>query len=156
MILAATGVASINVNGTTVHSAFDLPCRGKLFPLDSNSLAALRNKYAEVELIILNEISMVSKKAFHQMHCLLIEIFILPNLPFAGRSILVVGDFHQLPPVRAIPAYVSSLDEDYPETYIANDLWRLFSFAELTEVMWQRADKHFIYILNKVRVGNVG
>ena len=31
LILAPTGVASINVNGATVHSALVLPCRGKLF-----------------------------------------------------------------------------------------------------------------------------
>ena len=89
------------------------------------------------------------------MHRRLIETFNLPDLLFPGRSILVVGDFHQLPPVRAIPAYVSSLDEDYPESYIANDLWRLFSFAELTEVMQQKGDKNFIDILNKVCVGNI-
>ena len=98
---------------------------------------------------------MVSKKVLYQMHPRLIETFNLPDLLFAGRSILVVGDFHQLPPVRAIPAYVSSLDEDYPEIYIANDLWRLFSFAELTEVMQQKGDKNFIDILNKVHVGNI-
>ena len=59
LILASTGLASINVNSTTVHSLLGLPCRGKLFPLDSNILAALRNKYAEVILV---EILMVSKK----------------------------------------------------------------------------------------------
>ena len=64
LILAPTGVASINVNGTTVHSALGLQCRGMLFPLDSNTLAALRNKYAEVEQNILDEISMISKKYF--------------------------------------------------------------------------------------------
>ena len=53
---------------------------------------------------------MVSKKVLYQMHPRLIETFNLPDLLFAGRSILVVGDFHQLPPVRVIPAYVSSLD----------------------------------------------
>ena len=52
----------MNVNDTTVYSTFGLPRRGKLFPLDCNTLTALRNKYAEVELIILDEISMVSKK----------------------------------------------------------------------------------------------
>ena len=134
-ILEPTGVESINVNDTTVHSPLDLPCREKFFPFDSNSLAALRNKYAEVDLIILNEISMVYKKVFYQIHRRLIEIFNLPNLPFAGRPKLVVGDFHQLSPVLSTPVYASSVDKDHPESYIANDLWRLFSFAELTEVM---------------------
>ena len=48
LILASTGPASIKVNGTTVHSLLGLPCRGKLFPLDSNTLAALRKKYAKL------------------------------------------------------------------------------------------------------------
>ena len=52
LILASTGVASINVNGTTVQSVLDFPCCGRLFPLDSNTLAAFRNKYSEVQLII--------------------------------------------------------------------------------------------------------
>ena len=51
-------------SGTTVHPALGLQCRGKLFPLDSNTLAALRNKYAEVKQNILDEISMISKKCF--------------------------------------------------------------------------------------------
>ena len=90
LILAPTGVASISVNGATVHSALGLSCREKLFPLKSNILAALRNKYADVELIILDDFSMVSKKVFYQMHRRLLEIFNLLNLLFAGRSILVV------------------------------------------------------------------
>ena len=52
-------LASINVNGATVHSALGLWCCGKLFPLDSNMLCAFRNKYAEVVLIILHEILIV-------------------------------------------------------------------------------------------------
>ena len=59
LILASTEPASVKVNDTTVHSLLGLPCRGKPFPLGSNILAALRNKYAEVILV---EILMVSKK----------------------------------------------------------------------------------------------
>lgn len=60
--LALTGAASINVNGTMIHSAWKLVCRGKLYPLDTNTLATLWNRFSEVELIIIDEISMVSKK----------------------------------------------------------------------------------------------
>ena len=86
------------------------------------------------------------------MHRRLIEIFNLLNVTFDGRSILVVGDFHQLPPVCAMLLYASSLDEDHQKSL---DLWRLISFAELTEVMRQRGDKHFIVILNTIRVRNL-
>ena len=155
LILVPNGVASINVNGTTVHSTFGLPCPGKIFPLDSNSLAALRNKYSEFQLIILDELSMVSKKSFYQMHRRLTDCYNLPNLPFASRSILVVGDIVQLPPARGMPVYASIIDQDYPESYNADYLRGVFNFVELTEVMWQRGSKHFINLLNKVCVGNV-
>ena len=45
-----------------------------------------------------------------------------------------------------MPVYTRSLDEDHPETYIANDLWRLFSFAELVEVMRQRRQAFYRYV----------
>ena len=38
------------------------------FPLVSNKLCAFRNKYAEVQLIILAENLMLSKIVFYQMH----------------------------------------------------------------------------------------
>ena len=79
LILAPTGVASINVNGTTIHSALNLPYRGKLYPLDANTLATLQNGFSEVKLIIIYEISMVSKKVPYQIRQRLIEIFRLPD-----------------------------------------------------------------------------
>ena len=78
LVLSSTGVAIINVNGATVHSASGLRCHGKLFPLNSNELS----KYVEIELIILGKISIVFEKEFYQMHCRLLETFNLPNLPF--------------------------------------------------------------------------
>ena len=105
LILAPNGIASINVNGTTIHSALNLPCHGKLYPSDATTLATLQNRFSEVKLIIIDEISMVSKKVFYQIHQRLIEIFRLPDQPFAGKSILAVGDLYQLPPVNAKPVY---------------------------------------------------
>ena len=44
-ILAPTGVASTNVNETTLHSALNLLCCSKLYPLDANTLATLGNRF---------------------------------------------------------------------------------------------------------------
>ena len=41
-----------------------------------------QKRYVEVELIILDKISIVSKNLFCQIHRRLIETFNLPNLPF--------------------------------------------------------------------------
>ena len=100
MLLAPTGVATININGNTIHSGLHIPCRGKLLPLNDANKAELRNKYSEVELVITDEISMVSGKLLYQIHKRLNEISPGQDIPFDGKSIVVCGDLHQLPRVN--------------------------------------------------------
>ena len=45
LIHAPTDVASINVNGIVIHSGLSIPCRGKFYPLDCNSITCLPNKF---------------------------------------------------------------------------------------------------------------
>ena len=52
LLLARTGLTSINVNGTTIHSGLGVNVGGKLHPLNEQHRAALRNKLSEVRLII--------------------------------------------------------------------------------------------------------
>ena len=153
-ILAPAGVTSINVSRTTIHSVLNLKCHGKLYPLDANTLATLRNRFSEVQLIIIDGISVVARKVICQIHKRLIEIFKLPDQAFAGKSILGVGDLYQLPPVNAKPVYAYTLDFTQTMGYLSTDLWRLFKLAELTDVMRQ-TDKDFIKMLNKIRKGLV-
>ena len=63
LALAPTGVASINVDGTTIHSGLGIPvnCRTQALPKPSDAKRSeLRNLYSEIEVIIIDEISMVS------------------------------------------------------------------------------------------------
>ena len=154
LILVPTGVASINVNGITIHSPLSIPCRRKFYPLDCNSITSLRNKFSEVQSIIIDEISMVSKKLFYQIQQCLVEIFDVPNILFAGKSLLVVGDLYQLSPVNAMAVYASS-NSGEPESYVADELWKMFRLVELTEVMRQKGDTSFIDLLNQIRVGHI-
>ena len=63
---------------------------------------------------------MDSKKLFYQIHQHLVEIFNIPNILFAGKFVLVVGNVHQLTPVNAMPVYTSSsLGE--PESYVTDE-----------------------------------
>ena len=107
-MLAPTGVAAINIDGTTIHSGLNIPCHGKLFPLNDKNRALLRNRYSEVQLVIIDEISMVPSKLLFQIHQRFIEIFEnTSNVPFAGKSVLLCGDLYQLPPVRAPPCLMN-------------------------------------------------
>ena len=44
LLLAPTGVAAININGTTIHSGLGINVGSKLYPLNDQQGAALRNK----------------------------------------------------------------------------------------------------------------
>lgn len=48
--------------------------------------------------------------------------------PFGNLSVIVLGDFYQLPPVRAHFAFTSRT-------------WRMFQMVELTENMRQQGDR---------------
>ena len=86
---------------------------------------------------------------------LLIEIFNIQNNPFAGKSILFVGDLYQLPPVNSRPIYAALIDFEHPTSYVMKDLWERFNIVELDEVIRQKEGKFFIDALNKIHVGDV-
>ena len=64
-----------------------------------------------------------------------------------------VADLLQLPPVRGILIFSQFSDKDSLKHLLGLQVWHLFKYAELTEVVRQD-DKLFIDVLNKVRVGN--
>ena len=65
-----------------------------------------------------------------------------------------MGDLYQLPPVNSMPLYASS-NSGEPESYVADELWKIFRLVELTEVMRQKGDTSFIDLLNQIRVGHI-
>ena len=62
VLMAPTGVAAININGTTIHSALAIPKESSdnLAPMSDQKKTQIRLTLAELKLIIIDEISMVS------------------------------------------------------------------------------------------------
>lgn len=81
---------------------------------------------------MIDEITIVSKKLLYQVHQRLIKIFNLPNILFAGKSILVTGDLYKLQTLHEMPEYARNSDLGELTIYIEDELWRLFQFVELT------------------------
>ena len=68
LLLAPTGVAAINIDGTAIHTALGITVGSKLYPFNDRQRGILQNKLAEVKFIIIDEISMVSSVLFYQVH----------------------------------------------------------------------------------------
>ena len=96
---------------------------------------------------------MVSSELFFHLNQKLIEISgCESNKPFVGIAMILCADLYQLPPVTGKPIYM--LNQSV-KGYITLDLWEMFQFPEITEVMRQRGYNLLIHILNKIRVGNI-
>ena len=98
MVLAFTGVAALNVQGQTIHSFFRFHPGStadsiRRFPDEENNI------YKKIDIIIIDEISMVRADLLD-----LVDKFMRlngnrPNEPFGGVQIFAIGDLYQLPPI---------------------------------------------------------
>ena len=78
LLLAPTGVSAININGTTIHSALNIPInyRSRNLPkLSDNKRFKLRNLLSEIQVVIIDEISTVLNITFPHIQQRLCEIF---------------------------------------------------------------------------------
>ena len=104
LILAPTGVAAINIDGTTINSGLSIPpyVNGYTLPrLSDSERGRLRNLYSDVLVVLIDEISMVSDIRLLHICKRLCEIFgCSESQPFANLSILVVGNFLQLQQIK--------------------------------------------------------
>ena len=93
LILAATGVAAISNNRTTINSGLSKPPYANgytLLRLSDSGRGRLRNLYSEVLVVLIDEISMVSNIHLLHIHKTLREIFgCSESQPFANLSIVI-------------------------------------------------------------------
>lgn len=109
MLRPPTGVAAFNVDGHTLHSLLTLPTKGEFKDIEGEHLNRLQQLLARMEYLIIDEMSMVGRKMFGQVDRRLRQVF--PhhsNQVLGGCSVLLFGDFGQLPPVMDLPLYTSS------------------------------------------------
>lgn len=166
VILAPTGIAAINVGGATLHSFFKLPFH-PLLPNDRRySTRQLRNtlKYnsekikliRELELIIIDEISMVRADIIDFIDKILRVYSHNMRIPFGGKQLLLVGDVYQLEPVLKEEDW-QLLQPYYPSKFFFDaHVFRSFQLVciELQKVYRQRDDK-FISILDHIRTSTI-
>lgn len=166
VILAPTGIAAINAGGVTLHSFFKLPFH-PLLPNDSRySVRNIRKslKYdsekckliRELELIIIDEISMVRADIIDFVDKILRVYSRNMSVPFGGKQLLLVGDVYQLEPV--ITAEDKALLQPfYPSGFFFDaHVFRQKSLVSIElHKIYRQSDPTFINILDNIRTSNV-
>ncbi len=153
-VLAPTGMAALKAGGQTLHAFCRLPPQ----PVDLDAIKRIRHRavYQHLDLIVVDEISMVRADLLDGMDRFLRINGPDPTLPFGGISLVVVGDLFQLPPV--VKSHEESLlfarDYHSPFFFSAHCLADTgMAAVELTRV-FRQSDDRFLELLNAIREGN--
>ena len=127
--MAWMGIASILLpGGMTSHRTFRLPIELDKFEVAVLELESERKKLRECNIIIWDEASMIPKKAFEIVDSTLRDLC-QNNQPFAGKTVIVAGDFRQILPVLRNGHRQSIVEE----TIKFSHLWKYFSIYKLSE-----------------------
>ena len=156
--LASTGMAASLITGQTLHSFFGFGICSHSFDLERVGKINIDKKLSkllkEIDLIVIDEISMVSSGVMDMIRLRLLQAE-------SKAQLLVCGDFLQLPPVIR-ESEKNSFIRDNPGVPVArvygfafeSESWQRFGFVtfNLSEVK-RSSDEKFIYILDKIRHG---
>jgi ATP-dependent exoDNAse (exonuclease V) alpha subunit len=171
-VVAPTGVAAINAGGVTIHSFFQLPLSPFIPETNGTGFTAasqeISNKHSlisrlrfnsekkkviqQLELLIIDEISMVRCDILDAIDTVLRHIRQRPSEIFGGVQVLFIGDMLQLPPVIKEQEW-SLLSEYYNGQYFFDSKVLQEDppiYIEFNKI-YRQSDQHFIDLLNQVR-----
>ncbi|WP_462249787.1 helix-turn-helix domain-containing protein [Ekhidna sp.] len=169
-VAAPTGIAAINASGVTLHSLLQLPFgvfipenipfedRGiqvntpsSLFK-DAKFGAQKRKLINELELLIIDEVSMLRADLLDCIDHTLRKLRKRPHDAFGGLQILFIGDLMQLPPVVRNDES-SLLRQFYPSPYFfeARALKENPPIRVELDKVYRQSDQLFIDLLNRLR-----
>ena len=154
MVVAPTGIAALNIGGTTINSAFRIGF--ETIPIvkkskDPRFAKLLKN----LELLIIDEVSMVRAPMLDAISQSL-QMYKNSSEPFGGINVLACGDLFQLPPVVKQHEEKEIYDR-YNSIYFFDSL----SFQEIKNKKYfqldksfrQEEDESFFELLNNIRLG---
>jgi hypothetical protein len=168
-VVAPTGVAAINAGGVTMHSFFQLPFGPYLPTMRSewNSNVTTqqtlfknirfnndkRELLRELELLIIDEVSMVRADMLDAVDAILRHFRRQPLLPFGGVQVLYIGDLFQLPPVVNNDEWENILKHHYRSPFFFDAHAMSHAQPVLIELkkIYRQNEAGFISILNNIR-----
>ncbi|MBP7102015.1 MAG: HRDC domain-containing protein [Bacteroidales bacterium] len=159
-VVAPTGVAAINAGGVTMHSFFQLPftpfvptLEGKRNLISKLKITNVRRKVLqELELLVIDEISMVRADVLDEVDAILRHYRFRPTEAFGGVQVILIGDMYQLSPVVLNEEW-KILSQFYPSPYFFHS--KVIQehpplYIEFDKIFRQK-NEAFIRLLNEVR-----
>ena len=148
-ITAATGIAATHVAGMTLHSWSGIGIAESLSRADVDRISTkehIAKRIAKAKVLIIEEISMLSATTFEMADAICREVRRV-DAPFGGLTVILVGDFFQLPPI--------SRGNEVKFAY-ESPAWRDLNLITcyLTE-QYRQDDSEFLAVLSAIRSGEV-
>jgi hypothetical protein len=150
LVMAPTGNAAKNVRGSTIHTGLDVAVQGYR---KRGVSSRVRSLWTNKTMLIIDEISMVSSKLMDTIDK---QCKVMKNLNsnstalFGGLHVVIVlGDFHQFPPVQAKALWQKQESNDEVR---GQQLWHMFKeVVLLDEQMRQQHDTTYHQLLQRAR-----
>ena len=158
IVVAPTGIAAINAEGTTIHSFFQLSfapfipdaqykTKEQQYRFSKQKIRVIQS----IDTLVIDEISMVRADLLDAVDAVL-RRFRKNQLPFGGVQMVMIGDLGQLAPVAKDDEW-QLLSRYYATPYFFSSLAlqrTRYAIVELKTV-YRQNDERFLDILNKVR-----
>ena len=150
LMCAYTGTAAFNIDGMTLHSAFQLTNEH----ITDERKVTMQTRLSRLQQVTIDEVSMLGSKHFTWINnrCSMVKNRHPNSQDFGKVNILAVGDLYQLAPVMQRQVFCRNYSEVGCASDLAPIIWDKFLFHELTQIMRQR-NSSFAQMLNLIRLG---
>jgi hypothetical protein len=135
------------LNGITIHSGLSLPLNYKhLQSLLAKRFDSLSKTYDELQLMVLNEVSLIGSRIVYFIDLCLRSIKHTHNHFFGNMDVIITSDLYQTPLVENNWVFQRKFDSI---DVLAINFWLdCIHCFELTQVMCQ-TDDQFIEVINR-------
>lgn len=153
-----TAVSALNIGGQTIHSLFQIQPRDFIMPELLKLKAKPRNILVATDVLIIDEISMVSPDLLDAID-ILARYARRNNEPFGGIQIVAIGDLFQLPPVitrEATQYYLSEYGHQNAYFFDSN-VYRRANFIKFGfDFVYRQNDTSLLENLVRLRNNDTG
>lgn len=158
--VAYTGLAASVIDGKMLHCVAMLPLQGR--KQSAQTIKALEAYWKDKHYLIIDEISMVSREMFARLSAIISQAKAHEGTacdkPFGGLNIILVGDFHQFPPVAAKPSaplyWLCNQEKDTDNDTVGRQLYEQFDIVVQLKTQVQVTDLDWLDLLQHVRHGD--